>query len=151
MNCIHNDTEKLHMRLSVPTRLIPSTLAMASLLIAGTASAAPIVMEGDYVRTAVGSNGTLGAGGSADPGIMHDPSGSRTWGPEDYLTPGTPWEWFGVKSTQTGTVGNNNSGYPNQISTLTGPVDLSGGSFDHQVGWEGQYGSWFTISQYFYI
>ena len=133
------------MRLSVPTRLIPSTLAMASLLIAGTASAAPIVMEGDYVRTAVGSNGTLGAGGSADPGIMHDPSGSRTWGPEDYLTPGTPWEWFGVSSAQTGTVGNNNTGY-NQISTLSGPTDQSGSSFDNQVAWEGQYGSWFSIS-----
>lgn len=134
------------MRLSKTSRLIPQTLAMAGLLFGGSAIAAPIVMEGDFVRTAVGDNGTLGAGGSADPGIMHDPTGSRSWGPEDYLTPGTPWEWFGVKSTQTGTVGNNNSGYPNQISTVSGPTDLSGASFDNQVAWEGQYGSWFTIS-----
>lgn len=132
------------MRLSVNTHLIP--LAMAGALMAGTATAAPIVMEGDFVRTAVGDNGTLGAGGTADPGIIHDPSGSRSWGPEDYLTPGTPWEWFGVKSSQTGVVGNNNSGYPNQISTVGGPADLSGGSFDNQVTWDGQYGSWFTIS-----
>ena len=132
------------MRLSVNTHLIP--LAMVGALMAGTATAAPIVMEGDFVRTAVGDNGTLGAGGTADPGIIHDPSGSRSWGPEDYLTPGTPWEWFGVKSSQTGVVGNNNSGYPNQISTVSGPADLSGGSFDNQVTWDGQYGSWFTIS-----
>lgn len=132
------------MRLSVNTHLIP--LAMVGALMAGTATAAPIVMEGDFVRTAVGDNGTLGAGGTADPGIIHDPSGSRSWGPEDYLTPGTPWEWFGVKSSQTGVVGNNNSGYPNQISTVGGPADLSGGSFDNQVTWDGQYGSWFTIS-----
>ncbi len=78
------------MRLSKTSRLLPQTLAMAGLLFGGSAVAAPIVMEGDFVRTAVGDNGTLGAGGSADPGIMHDPTGSRSWGPEDYLTPGTP-------------------------------------------------------------
>ncbi|MGM0768681.1 MAG: PEP-CTERM sorting domain-containing protein [Pseudomonadota bacterium] len=134
------------MRSSVKSRFVPHALAITGALMAGSATAAPIVMEGDFVRTAIGDNGTLGAGGSADPGIIHDPTGSRSWGPEDYLTPGTPWEWFGVDSAQTGVVGNNNTGYPDQIAALTGPTDLSGTGFDNQVAWEGQYGDWFTIS-----
>ncbi|MDX1599284.1 MAG: PEP-CTERM sorting domain-containing protein [Marinobacter sp.] len=134
------------MRFSTLSRFLPHTLAAAGLLVTGSSVAAPIVMEGDFVRTAVSDNGTLGAGGSIDPGIIHDTSGTRSWGPEDYLTPGTPWEWFGVKSAQTGTVGNNNASSSADINTLTGPTDLSGGSADNQVAWEGQYSDLFTIS-----
>lgn len=134
------------MRLSTKSHFIPLTLAATGLLFTGSAVAAPIVMEGDYVRTAVSDNGTLGAGGSADPGIIHDPSGTRDWGPEDYLTPGTPWEWFGVQSAQTGLVGNNNAYTSGDIGAISGPTDLSGGSADNHVSWLGQYSDLFTIS-----
>ncbi|MGP9831163.1 PEP-CTERM sorting domain-containing protein [Marinobacter sp. NSM] len=108
--------------------------------------AAPITMEGDYVRTAISDNGTLGYGGSVSPGLLHDPSGTQNWGAEDYLTPGSPWEMFGVKADQFGTVANNNAGWPTSIAT-TNLSDLSAGSaFDNHVLWSGTYGGVFNIS-----
>ncbi|OJT01494.1 hypothetical protein BEE62_11200 [Marinobacter nauticus] len=107
--------------------------------------AAPIIMEGDYVRTAISDNGTLGYGGTTSPGLLHDPSGTRSWGAEDYLTPGTPWEMFGVKADQFGNVHNNND-WPSSIGS-TSLTDISGGSaFDNHVLWSGTYGGMFNIT-----
>ncbi|MET4024618.1 hypothetical protein ABIE59_000123 [Marinobacter sp. MBR-99] len=120
-----------------------TTLALA---FSGASVAAPITMEGDYVRTAISDNGTLGYGGSMSPGLLHDPSGTQNWGAEDYLTPGSPWEMFGVKADQFGTVANNNAGWPTNIATSS-LTDLSGtSSFDNHVLWSGTYGGLFNIS-----
>lgn len=127
----------------------PALLAgCAALTLAFSAApvAASIIMEGDYVRTAVSNDGTLGYGGTTSPGLLHDPSGTRTWGAEDYLTPGAPWEMFGVKADQFGNVGNNNEGWSNTIAT-TSLADLSGSSsFDNHVFWDGTYGGMFNIT-----
>ncbi|WP_083557554.1 PEP-CTERM sorting domain-containing protein [Marinobacter nauticus] len=119
--------------------------AALTLAFSATSMAAPIIMEGDYVRTAISDNGTLGYGGTTSPGLLHDPSGTRSWGAEDYLTPGTPWEMFGVKADQFGNVHNNND-WPSSIGS-TSLTDISGGSaFDNHVLWSGTYGGMFNIT-----
>ena len=108
------------------------------------ANAAYITMEGDYVLTAVSDNGTLGAGGGSSPGIIHDETGSGSWSVNDYLTPGSPYEGFYVKSSQTGIVGNNNTG-ANSIfgGTLTDTSASSG--YDQSTHWSAIYGDLFSI------
>ncbi|ADH86476.1 PEP-CTERM sorting domain-containing protein [Desulfurivibrio alkaliphilus] len=124
---------------------LAATVMMAGLVANSNADAASIIMEGDYVRTAISNDGTLGYGGITSPGLQHDPTGTRTWGVEDYLTPGDPWEWFGVTTNETGTKGNNNNGWPNNIATTAGPTDLSGLTYDNHVTWAGLYSGYFTI------
>lgn len=68
----------------------------------------PVVLEGDYIRTTIGQYGTLGNGYVA-PGLQYDASGSGNFSGGDFLTPGSPWDYFTVKADQTGGVtGNNN-------------------------------------------
>ena len=119
-------------------------------IISFNATAASVWMEGNYVLTAISDNGTLGNGGTSYPGLRHDPLGTSDWttglGRYDYLTPGNPWEWFGVTSTQTGTRGNNNAG-ETTINRISGPTDVSSlyGYYDNHVTWAGQYSNYFTI------
>jgi hypothetical protein len=122
------------------------TLALLFSGVTASAFSTPIIMEGDFVRTAVSDNGTLGYGGNTSPGIIHDATGTSTWPIDDYLTPGTPFEGFYVSSTETGIVGNNNSAsYPSQISTVS-LTDTSGlSSYDQSVSWMGLYTSFFEI------
>ncbi|PSF06496.1 PEP-CTERM sorting domain-containing protein [Marinobacter halophilus] len=122
--------------------------AALAVAISAPAMAAPIIMEGDFVRTAISDDGTLGFGGTTSPGLLHDPSGTRTWGLEDYLTPGSPWEMFGVKADQFGNVSNNNSNVgSSSIMATSGLSDLSAGSaFDNHVLWGGTYGGLFNIT-----
>ncbi|EHQ53737.1 hypothetical protein ECTPHS_13803, partial [Ectothiorhodospira sp. PHS-1] len=75
---------------------LSAILLGGGVMLTAPASAAPLVMEGDYVRVGIGLNGTLGYGGITPPGLQHDPTGTGNWGIEDYLTPGSPWEWFGA-------------------------------------------------------
>jgi len=107
-----------------------------------SAFAASVIMEGNYVRTAISDNGTLGYGSSTSPGLLHDPDGTGTFGIDDYLTPGTPWEMFSVSSEETGLLTNNNT------STSTG--DISGsiepGATTSSVTWSGTYDVYFTIT-----
>lgn len=114
---------------------------------------AQIIMEGDYVRTGISRNGTLGYSGSLEPGLRHDPTGNRNWGAEDYLTPGAPWEVFSVKSLQTGLrVNNNTSPTGGQIATTSsGPFAVAGSIFDQHVRWEGALTGFFTISHDYYF
>jgi hypothetical protein len=112
---------------------------------ASSVFASPIIMEGDYVRTAVSDNGTLGYGGTTSPGLLHDETGTGTFG-LDYLTPGNPWEIFSIFSDETGLLTNNNNGYATDAisGTLT---DISGSSvYDQAVNWIGTFGSFFTVS-----
>ncbi len=124
---------------SLARKCLTAVIAMALPI---AASAAPVIVESPYIRTAIGDNGTLGFGGNTSPGLQHDPSGTGNWGVEDYLTPGSPWEYFGVSTHQTGTVGNNNEDWGvSPIFTTSGPLDVSATSaFDYHVIWAGQYG-----------
>ncbi len=57
----------------------------AGILLVNSAVAAPIIMSGDYVRTAISDDGTLGYGGGATPGLLYDATGTGTF-TYDYLT-----------------------------------------------------------------
>jgi hypothetical protein len=123
--------------------LITSLMALPCLLTAN----ASIILEGDFVKTAISDNGTLGYGGRTTPGLLHDASGTGTFGTDDYLTPGSPWEYFGVESSQTGAVGNNNSQAASNAFSMNSLTDISGTSaYDNAVNWSGTYGSYFSLS-----
>ena len=114
-----------------------------SVLLANSALATPIIMSGDYVRTAISDDGTLGYGSSASPGLLHDATGTGTFA-DDYLTPGSPWEIFSVFSNEASLQVNNNSSSDSISGVLT---DTSGASpYDFAVNWAGTYGSSYTIS-----
>ncbi len=109
------------------------TLALSSM----SSFAVPLVMEGDFVRTAVSDNGTLGYGGTTSPGLQHDPAGTGTFGVDDYLTPGSPFEGFSLRSTETGLLANSNTS-PSGGSFIGGIVDNSAASaYDQSVLYTG--------------
>jgi hypothetical protein len=124
-------------------------LLSSMLVLTAQAQAAPIVMEGDYVKTAVSDNGTLGYGGTTSPGILHDPTGTGTYGIDDYLTPGTPFEGFSVYSAETGVIANNNSSYTGGTvvsGSMTGSISDISGTYDQAVNYTGSFGDFFSIS-----
>ncbi len=123
-------------------RLLPCLAIL--LLSAGTALSQSLVLEGDYIRTGVSSNGTLGVGGSTSPGFIFDDTGTGTFNPaNDYLTPGTPHEGFSISYTSAGVLVNNNTGTQN-IGTAAAPTTASN-TFDHSVEWSGTIASTLTI------
>ncbi len=116
------------------------TLVLAS---SGSAMAASVVMEGNYVKTAVNDRGTLGFGGNVSPGLLYDPTGTKNFGVNDYLTPGSPWEMFGVSSTQSGLRVNNNDGTSQLGSFAINDMSVAGG-LQHVIA-SGSYGGLFNI------
>lgn len=92
-------------------KIYKKVIVISLLGFAGLAQATPVTLTGDFVKTAVNDVGTLGSGGSTSPGLLFDATGTGTFGVNDYLTPGTPYDYFGVKSDQTGLKGNSNSGF----------------------------------------
>lgn len=119
----------------------------ASVLLAGQAMAASTVLQGNYIKTAVNDAGTLGFGGTITPGLQHDATGTGSFGVDDYLTPGTPWDLFGVKTNQGGQQTNNNtSPFASSPIAQVSATDLSGGVFDNQVIWNGTVAGLYNIT-----
>jgi hypothetical protein len=122
-------------------------LAAASLLLMGSSAiAAPLTLQGNYVKIGVNDAGTVGSGGATSPGIQYDSTGTATFNPAyDYLTPGNPFEGFTVKGKDGSTVlfnyyNNNNSVGGAQITGTL--IDYSGISyrgvtFDNRAVWSG--------------
>lgn len=118
-------------------------LAVCTIGMGGVGQATSLVLEGDYVRTAVSDNGTLGYGGSISPGLLYDVSGTGSYGVDDFLTPGSPWEIFSVKSNETGTKTNNNAGSTSISGILS---STSGSAYDNDVTWSGSIADMFSIT-----
>ena len=122
-------------------------LAAASLLLMGSSAiAAPLTLQGNYVKIGVNDAGTVGSGGATSPGIQYDSTGTATFNPAyDYLTPGNPFEGFTVRGKDGSTVlfnyyNNNNSVGGAQITGTL--VDYSGVSYrgltyDNRAVWSG--------------
>jgi hypothetical protein len=122
-------------------------LAVASSLLMGSgAIAAPLTLQGNYVKIGVNDAGTVGSGGATSPGIQYDSTGTATFNPAyDYLTPGNPFEGFTVRGKDGSTVlfnyyNNNNSVGGAQIGGTL--VDYSGVSYrgltyDNRAVWSG--------------
>ena len=122
-------------------------LAAASVFLMGSASyAAPLTLQGNYVKIGVNDAGTVGSGGATSPGIQYDSTGTATFNPAyDYLTPGNPFEGFTVRGKDGSTVlfnyyNNNNSVGGAQITGTL--VDYSGVSYrgltyDNRAVWSG--------------
>ena len=122
--------------------------AASALLMGSSAIAAPLVLEGNYVKIGTNDAGTVGSGGNTSPGILYDSTGTSTFNPSyDYLTPGSPFEGWTVKGIDTDgttvlfnyTNNNTNVTSPNITGTL---VDYSGVSyrgltFDNRAVWSG--------------
>jgi len=71
--------------------------ASAALLAAGFATAAqatPAVIQDGFVQAGVSDFGTLGSDSDASPGILYDQAGAASYGDNDFLTPGSPFEGF---------------------------------------------------------
>ncbi len=66
------------------------------------AAHATAVIQDNNVLAGVSDLGTLGSNGNTPPGILYDATGTRNYGINDFLTPGTPFEGFYVTSTTTG-------------------------------------------------
>jgi PEP-CTERM putative exosortase interaction domain len=97
--------------------------ATAAMIAVSAAEAAPVVIEDGFVKAGVNDLGTLGSGGNNPPGILYDKTGAGSYGINDFLTPGTPFEGFYIKSS-TGFWGANNTG---DTAFSTGaPHSLSG-------------------------
>ncbi|WP_107855138.1 autotransporter outer membrane beta-barrel domain-containing protein [Neisseria weaveri] len=128
-------------------KIIAACIAAACL--SATAYAAPITLTGDYVRTAVNDRGTLGSGYSDSPGMQYDKTGKRNFGIDDYLTPGTPFQIFSVKTKETGLATNDNNG-TQQIETVEKPRDISSGD-RAAVSWSGKYDDFYTVNHQYSV
>jgi hypothetical protein len=91
------------------TPLSKITLAVGCLVAGASASAAPVSIQNGYVLAGVSDYGTLGSDGATSPGILFDKTGTGSYGVNDFLTPGTPFEGFYVQSSA-GFAGANNTG-----------------------------------------
>jgi hypothetical protein len=117
---------------------------------AGTAQATSIILEGDYVKTAVSDDGTLGYGSGISPGILYDKTGTGTFTIDDYLTPGEPYESFSVRVGSAGSDLYSNGNSHGDDITKTAMADTSAGT-DNSISWSGEVASLFTIDhEYFF-
>ena len=129
-----------------------SAVLAGAFVMAGSAQAAPLTLEGNFVKVGVNDYGTFGSGGATSPGILHDPTGTGTFGINDYLTPGTPHDGFGVKSNETGFIQNDNSfgdgGFGTAAPTLlVGPAALG---YANAATWSGGNSNLTITNSYFF-
>jgi len=128
-------------------------LVASTMLTAALPAAAQVTEEGRFMRVGFGTRGTLGVGGGASPGLIHDPSGTRNFNTStDYITPGIPHEGFGVVSNETSWLQNDNNDVQ-QIATLSTVARLTGAAaqgYTHAVGWLGGNSSFTVGNSYFF-
>jgi hypothetical protein len=124
-------------------------VAATSLLLSGMAIAqttgTTFELVGDHIKIGVNNLGTIGSIGNTAPGIMYDNTGTRTFNNSyDYLTPGSPFEGFTVKftdSTNSTIINSNNNATYAASNPITGTlynysgVAYNGTTFDNRAVW----------------
>lgn len=138
--------------------LISAVLA-GTFVMAGSAQAA-LTLTGDYLKVGISDVGTFGSGGGTPPGLLHDPSGTGNFAPggipNDYLTPGTPHDGFGVTysvpgAPPSGLQGNDNAGGASFVGAA--PTVLAGAAalgFDNAASWSGANANLSIKNSYFF-
>ena len=119
--------------------------------IASTAMATPLALTGSYIKVGISDGGTLGSDGNTSPGLLHDPTGTGTFGVNDYITPGSPHDGFSVHSDQAYSVNDNyfaGGAYGSASPTLLTGAAANG--YANAASWSGSDGfSTVTNSYYF--
>lgn len=97
------------------TKMKPAAVAVAaavsSVFISAAAYAAPQTLTGNYVKVVVQDAGVFSS-------LIFDPSGTGTFNPNnDYISPGTPFEGFGVRIGTGGLIQNVNGSTVNIAGT----------------------------------
>lgn len=91
-------------------KLQKKVIATALLSLALPMSAfATATLQNSYVLAGVSDYGTLGSNSNTPPGILFDKTGTSSYGVNDFLTPGTPFEGFYLTSSA-GSYSSNNTG-----------------------------------------
>lgn len=111
------------------------TLFLFLLFASSPAYAVPVFLKGDFISTQITDDGTLG-NSALSPGLLHDPTGSGDFSlNDDYLQPGTPWEFFAVKINGAVYDNFNNSGRPDLLQGSV--IDQTNFQFDNQAFYVG--------------
>lgn len=132
--------------------LIVKLAMMGTITAIGTVAAAtPLVLTGNYLEVGISDAGTFGSDGTTSPGILHDPTGKRNFGVNDYLTPGNPHDGYTLISNQFSATNDNNvSGGDfgsNSPTLLTGAAAMG---FSNAATWSGGNGFVNLTNSYFY-
>lgn len=98
--------------------------AIVAAMLSTSAIAGNEILVNEFIKAGVNeSTGTLGSGGSTNPGLQYDNTGTGTFNSAyDYLTPGSPYEGWAVRidnadGTQFQLYGNNNAGFQSDGNT----------------------------------
>lgn len=115
-----------------PEPVTPDVVAVNDTSSVGTEVANMGLLKNMLVKAGVNSTtGTLGSGGSTQPGLMYDSTGNGNFDDSyDYLTPGTPFDGFALKLNGSNST-NNNAGNKAEIS------GVSFQDLDNQLIWTG--------------
>ena len=76
-------------------------------------------LQNGYVLAGVSDYGTLGSNGNTSPGILYDKTGTSSYGINDFLTPGTPFEGFYLKGKSLSYFSDNGGGSTFGLFSLT--------------------------------
>jgi hypothetical protein len=125
-------------------------------LYAYSASAAGVVLTGDYLKVSVNDVGTFGQGSpspGSSPAFIHDPTGTGTFNPStDYISPGTPHDGFSLIADQFGFSENDNylrSDFgTGAVTTLTGAAARG---YANAVSWTGGLTDLLTITNSYFF
>ncbi|TLU64338.1 hypothetical protein FE810_12115 [Thalassotalea litorea] len=126
-------------------RTLICTVIVVLAFVTTKSMAAAIVMEGNYIKTAVSDDGTLGYEGL---GILYDPTGTQSF-TNDVLSPGTSWEIFSISSNQTGLLVNRNHGHDDiegNLFFINSPTE-----YGNYAGWDAIYEDYFWLSLRYYF
>jgi hypothetical protein len=129
---------------TLSTKMVSMTLmGIVGSVLAMPALAVPALMQDGYVKAGVSDYGTLGSNAGTSPGILYDSTGTGSYGINDFLTPGSPFEGFYVTTaTGLGSGGSNNTGYAG--FGITSPTSITGSS----ATWSGTNGTFNITNEY---